>query len=230
VGADRALAWYREAMRLWRRGPGTFALLAIIVLVVDFGVGLVPIVGVLVAQLLLPLTACGMLYASLAADRDDRPRVAHVLAVIGASPRAIVAVVLSGVVVFAAESLAAFAFGDINMLLPIGNDTPASPATILAIYTVGIAVSLPLTFVPFGALFDGLGVVDSFAQSYHAFARNVAPLALYGALSLVLLLFGWATYGLGLVLALPWWAASSYAAWKDVFAVDRDRIAPAAAT
>ncbi len=30
VGADRALAWYREAMRLWRRGPGTFALLALV--------------------------------------------------------------------------------------------------------------------------------------------------------------------------------------------------------
>jgi len=43
----------------------------------------------------------------------------------------------------------------------------------------------------------------------------------------VLLLFGWATYGLGLVLALPWWAASSYAAWKDIFAVDRDRLAAA---
>ncbi len=227
VGADRALAWYREAMRLWRRGPGTFALLALIVLVVDFTLGLVPVAGVLLAQFVLPLTACGMLYASLAADRGDRPRFAHLLAVIGAPPRALVAVALSGLVVFAAEALAAYAVGDINMLLPLGHDASVTPQTILAIYTVGIAVSLPVTFVPFAALFDGLGVAEAFAQSYHAFARNVIPLALYGALSLVLLLFGWATYGIGLVLALPWWAASSYAAWKDIFAVDRDRLVPA---
>ena len=55
-----------------------------------------------------------------------------------------------------------------------------------------------------------------------AFGRGIAALALYGALSLALLLFGWATAGIGLLFALPWWAASSYAAWKDIFAVDRD--------
>ena len=38
---------------------------------------------------------------------------------------------------------------------------------------------------------------------------------------LALLLFGWATFGVGLLLALPWWAASSYAAWKEIFDVDR---------
>jgi hypothetical protein len=28
-------------------------------------------------------------------------------------------------------------------------------------------------------------------------------------------LFGSATFAVGFLLALPWWAASSYAAWKD---------------
>ena len=44
-------------------------------------------------------------------------------------------------------------------------------------------------------------------------------MTLYGVLSLALLLFGSATFGLGFLLALPWWAASSYAAWKDIFGV-----------
>jgi uncharacterized membrane protein len=42
---------------------------------------------------------------------------------------------------------------------------------------------------------------------------------IYGALSLLLVVFGLLTAGLGLALALPLWAASSYAAWKDVFDV-----------
>jgi hypothetical protein len=41
----------------------------------------------------------------------------------------------------------------------------------------------------------------------------------YGALSLALLRVGLATSGLGLLLALPWAAAASYASWKDVFDV-----------
>ena len=46
-----------------------------------------------------------------------------------------------------------------------------------------------------------------------------ALLALYALVSFLLLLAGLATMGVGLVLALPWIAAASYAAWKDVFAV-----------
>jgi len=72
-------------------------------------------------------------------------------------------------------------------------------------------------------LFDGAGVAEAFTESWQGFARNLAPMLLYGVLSLALLVLGWATYGVGLVLALPWWAASSYAAWKDVFAVDAAR-------
>jgi len=36
----------------------------------------------------------------------------------------------------------------------------------------------------------------------------------------VLLVFGLITMGVGLVIVLPLWAASSYAAWKDVFRVE----------
>jgi uncharacterized membrane protein len=36
----------------------------------------------------------------------------------------------------------------------------------------------------------------------------------------MLLLIGLATMGVGLVLVLPWIAAASYAAWKDIFGLD----------
>jgi uncharacterized membrane protein len=77
--------------------------------------------------------------------------------------------------------------------------------------------SLPLTFVPFAALFDGESVRLAFAASARGFARNVPALMLYAGISLVLLLIGLATLGVGLVLVLPWIAAASYAAWKDIF-------------
>ena len=59
----------------------------------------------------------------------------------------------------------------------------------------------------------------AFAASWNAFALNTLPLLAYAAASLVLLAFGLATFGLGLVLAMPLWAASSYAAWKDIFGI-----------
>jgi len=218
VPATNAFAWFREAMRLWKRGPATFGVLALATIAVEFVLSLIPNGGVLLAQVAAPIAACGLLYGSLAADRGGHPRFGDFIAVVGAPPRALMAVIASGVIVFAAEALTAYAIDRVNMLAPASNDD-ITPGVAFAVYTIGIAVSLPFTFVPFGALFDGLSLRDSFAQSMRGFAANLAPMGVYGLLSLVLLLFGSATFAVGFLLALPWWAASSYAAWKDIFGV-----------
>jgi len=205
-------------MRLWKRGPVTFCGIALVVLVANLALNLVPVFGVVIAQVLVPLTECGLLFAALAADRGDRPRLRHLIAVVAAPPRALAAVICAALVIFAAEALVANALGGFNMLAP-GNADSISGTTLVATYAAGIAVSLPVTFVPFAALFDGADFSDAFAQSGAAFARNAMPLALYGGLSFALLLLGLATSGIGLLLALPWSAAASYAAWKDIFSV-----------
>lgn len=219
VSAQRAFNWYRDAMRLWKRGPARFSLIALVVLVANFGLTLLPVVGIVLAQLILPLVECGLLYASLAADRGDRPLLRHLVAVLAAPPRAQAAVVIAALAVFMIEALVANLVGGYNMLTPAGNADSISGATLVVTYAAGIVASLPLTFVPFAVLFDGESFHDAFAESAAAFARNLAPLLVYGVLSFLLLMVGLATSGIGLLLALPWSAAASYAAWKDVFGV-----------
>ena len=219
VPVAHAISWYAEAMRLWKRGPLTFCAIALAVLAANLGLNLVPVAGIVVAQLVLPLLECGLLYASLAADRGDRPRLAHLIAVLGAPPVALAAVIVAALIVFGVEALVANAVGSIDLLAPASSDAAITAAALLATYAAGIAVSLPLTFVPFAALFDGAGFRTAFGQSFAAFARNPAPLVLWGALSFALLMLGLATNGIGLLLALPWSAASAYSAWKDVFGV-----------
>ena len=208
-------------MQLWKRGPVVFTVLALVMLACNLALNLVPIVGIVLAQVLLPLLECGLLYACLAADRGEPPRLRHLIGVAAAPPRAIIAVIAASLVIFAVESTVAHALGDVNMLTPAGQDVDAmSPGVLIATYAAGIAASLPVMFVPFVALFDGAGPRAAFAQSIAAFARNPGPLLAFGALSFVLLMLGIATSGLGLLLALPWSAAASYAAWKEIFAVD----------
>ena len=217
--AAHATQWYATAMRLWKRGPLVFTVLAVLVLVANLALSLVPVGGAIVAQFVLPLLECGLLYASLAADRGDRPRLRHLIAVLAAPPRALAAVIAAGLVIFATEAVVAQVAGGINMLAPASNADAISGAALVATYAAGVAVSLPLLFVPFAALFDGAGFRQAFAQSTAAFAANPLPLLLFGALSFALLMLGLATSGVGLLLALPWSAAASYAAWKDVFGV-----------
>lgn len=205
-------------MRLWKRGPAVFTVLALAMLACNLALNLVPVVGVALAQLLLPLLECGLLYASLAADREEPPRLRHLIGVAAAPPHALAAVVAASLVIFATESIVAQTFG-INLLAPADDAETMSAGVLIVTYAAGIVASLPVMFVPFVALFDGEGFRSAFAQSTAAFGRNPGALLLFGALSFVLLMLGVATSGVGLLLALPWSAAASYAAWKDIFGV-----------
>jgi len=222
VTTDHVFAWYREAMQLWRVSPAMFALLAGIVIAVELVLRLVPVAGVLLAQLVVPLLECSLLYASLAADRGDRPRLRHLLAIAGASPRAQLAVVLAGLIVFAAQALAAGALTDVDILRP-SVDSRMSLGDFTVIVAAGVVASMPFGFVAPIALFDDPGVAASFRGGIAGFARNPVPMLVYAGLSIILFVFGVVTSLLGMLLALPWLAASLYAAWKDVFAVSAPR-------
>jgi hypothetical protein len=214
-----ALAWYEEAMRLVKRAPATWAALAFLTLVSEIGLEAIPEFGPLLSKVVVPLVACGMLYGAAAVDRGGTPRLRHALWALRAPGSAIAAIVLAGALTFAAEALAALWIADANLLAPPPGMVPLSAVQLGGIYAIGILASLPITFVPFHVLFERVGLAAAYAASWDAFARNTMPLLVYAAASLVLLALGLATMGIGLVIVLPLWAASSYAAWKDVFAV-----------
>jgi len=220
-----ALVWYEDAMRLVKRGLATWGALAFVTLAAEIGIEAIPEFGPLVGKIIVPLVACGMLYAAAAVDRGEAPALRHAIAAFGAPAAAIAAVILAGLLTFAAEALAAWWLADANLLAGGSAPNVLSLPQIAGIYAIGILASLPFTFVPFHALFEQVGIGAAFAASWDAFVRNTAPLLVYAGASLVLLGFGLATMGIGLVVVLPLWAAASYAAWKDIFEVPR---APAA--
>ena len=216
VPVSRALVWYGDAMRLWKRGPATLSLLAAITVIAQVALELVPDAGPLASKVVVPLVACGMLYGAAAAEAGAHPRLAHALSAFRASAGAIGAIVLSSVVTFGAEWIAADALAGVNLLNPTATPADLDSLTVLAIYAAGIAASLPLSLVPLAALFGGAGFLPSFAISAIAFARNPGAFVVYGAIAFALLALGLLTMGIGLVIALPLVACATYVAWRDL--------------
>ena len=206
-------------MRLFKRAPAIWAALGVLTLASELVVTEVPEFGPLLAKLIVPLVACGLLYAAVAADRGERPLLGHAIAAFRAPGSAIVAIVAASLLTFAAEAFTAWWIADVNLLSTESSSQDLSSADIAGIYAIGILASLPITFVPFHVLFERVPPAVAFAASWDAFMLNMAPLLVYAGASLVLLGFGLLTMGIGLVLVLPLWAASSYVAWKDVFGV-----------
>jgi uncharacterized membrane protein len=216
---QHALAWYEDAMRLFKRAPGTWVALAIITVLTELALKSVPGVGALLSQLVTPLVACGMVYAAAATDRGAAPTVRDAVRAFRAAPGTIAAIVAAALVAFAAEAFAAWWIAGANLLDSGTGSTELSATAVIGVVAIGILASLPVMFVPFHVLFEDVPGTAAFAASWNAFALNTLPLLMYSAASMILVGFGLVTLGLGLALALPLWAASSYLAWKDVFGV-----------
>lgn len=216
---QHALGWYEDAMRLFKRGPWMWAALAAVTILTEFVLRIVPGLGPILSEIVVPLVACGLIYAAAATDGGGTPALRHVTLAFRAPVAALVAVVLSALVTFAAESLAAWWIADTNLLDSAGMPGDMQLSALIGIYTLGILASLPVMFVPLHVLLERVPPGAAFAASWQAFVLNTMPLLAYAAASLVLLAFGLATMGLGLVLALPLWVGSSYAAWKDIFGI-----------
>lgn len=226
VPASRALAWYGDAMRLWKRGPVVMSALGAITILSQFAFEFWPDAGSLLAKLAVPLIACGMLYAARAAERGERPRLAHAFHAFLAGAGPIGAIIVSSAVTFLAEWFAADSLAGVDLMRPGAPAPDLDLATVLAIYAVGILASLPMSLVPLAALFGGEGFARSFVTSATAFARNAGAFLVYGIVALALLAIGLATMGIGLVIALPLIACATWAAWREVCPAEATPSAP----
>jgi len=219
VQAGHAFAWYEDAMRLFKLAPVTWCLLGLVTLATDFGLQLVPGIGVAASKVIVPLVECGMLIGAGALDRGQPLSLRYTLTAFGARPGAVAAIVIAALAVFAAEALAAYYFGGANLLAPDPETGELSSAAVTGIVIAGALASLPVAFVPFAVLFSDASFADAFGSSARAFALNLMPLLLFAAIAVVLVVLGLLLLGVGLIAVFPLLSAASYAAWKDIFAV-----------
>jgi len=216
---QHALAWYEDAMRLFKRAPATWIALAVATIASELAMKSIPRIGTLLSQLVTPLVACGLVFGAAAADGGSKPAFRYAFLAFRAPFAAIAAIIASALVAFVAEAFAAWWIADMNLFDAASSSTELTSTAVGGILALGIIASLPVMFVVFHVLFENVRPVPAFIASWNAFLLNTWPLLVYSAASMVLLGFGLATFGLGLALALPLWAASSYAAWKDIFGI-----------
>jgi len=217
VPITHVFAWYEEALRLFKRAPFGWCLLGLITLGSEQLLQLVPGIGVAAAKVIVPVVECGMLIAAAALDHGAPLRLRYAFSAFSATPGALAAIVGSELVVFAATAIAAYLLADVNVLVADTSAQQLSVPTVVGILTTTMVFTLPLTFVPFAALFGSASLMSAIATGWSGFVLNVLPLTLFGVFALVLVTLGMLTYGIGLIAVFPLLSAASYVAWKDVF-------------
>lgn len=226
VPPGRALIWLREGWQLFMQHPAiwvamgalTFVLLAIAVPL--------PLVGRVLAMVVLQVLAGGMIAAARHADESGtlqlnelweglRKHAAN-LAMIG---------VLQGIALTAAGILTMLTSLALGLLLDLTGLSHFSLITVVLSWMADLFVSfivvvgmlLALWFAPALVMLNRASPFDAMRLSFRATTHNIGAA---GLLSLLLFigvpLIVISTFGFGIVLVIPLVATTIYASWRDV--------------
>jgi hypothetical protein len=80
VGADRGVAWWSEAWRLFTPAAGVWLLIIILLIILNIVLTVIPLVGHVIGQLLFPIFAGGLMLGCRAVDRGQPLTVGHLFA------------------------------------------------------------------------------------------------------------------------------------------------------
>lgn len=227
--AAHALQWLREGWRLFATHPGEWVLMALLILVSLTLVGIVPMIGRILAMVLLQILAGGMLAAAHSVHETGKLRFSHFFDGFRLHPGNLA---LVGMLFGLALTLAGFATFLIAIVisavshllsnLPFGLDMLVQ--ALFADWTVTlvavIVMLLALWFAPALVMLDRVPPFDAMRLSLRACLRNGgATLMLAAILAIAVPAFVTLTLGFGIFIVVPLVATTVYASYRDVFQI-----------
>jgi uncharacterized membrane protein len=224
--AGRGWAWIVEGWSLFKRQPGMWIGVAVLLAVIFIVLAFIPLLGSLAAMVLAPVFGAGVVIGSRAIDEGANLEVAHLFAGFRERFGTLASV---GLIYLAASVAIALVVGLVTGAglwgLAGGGADPASlgaaGATVLLALLVMMALMLPVLmavwFSPPLVVFHDLGAGEAMKSSFVACLRNLVPFLVYGVILLLLSLLASLPFGLGWLVLGPVLAGSLYTSYRDIF-------------
>lgn len=227
VAADRAMQWLAEGWRSFMAAPGVWLAITVVFLVIQFVLGMIPIIGALATAFLNPVLIAGLLLGCRSQAETGQPLQFETLFA-GFRQRTgelvmLGVLALAGAVVLALLiSLTAGGGALTGVLLGGGAGVVFAAGTALIVLLLALILAIPymmaLWFAPALVALSNCAPVDAVKRSLAACLKNWLPLTVYGVVVFVLMLVAMLPLGLGLLVLIPVLVASMYASWRDIFA------------
>lgn len=225
VDAGSAFEWLKQGWALFVVNPGLWIAMTIVLLVVFFGLSIVPLVGKLAANLLAPLLCAGMLQACQRVSNGQTAEISDLfigfkqntsnLVILGVLFMAAMLTILAVVMLLGGGSLV----GGMMMSNPLG--IGLALGGVMFAMLLSMALSIPafmaLWFAPALVLFNNMPPVEAIKASFNACMKNPIPFLVYGLIVMVLMFFAALPVGLGFLVLVPVLFGSVYASYRDIF-------------
>ena len=226
LGASRGVRWIAEAFSLFRKAPFAWIALCSAWVLITLALLILPLVGQAIANFLQPVFFASFAIAAYKQAAGERVLMADLFAGFRRNLRALVNL---GVLILVAVLAIIFAMGLLGLpvMAPGGGEAATIDeyieslrgkewllaATFLAI----VAVKSAVWFAPPLIAFHGMGAFEAIRWSVYAAISNLGALVVYGAILFAIFFVAFIPWGLGLVVAIPVMAISSYTGYREVF-------------
>ena len=234
VDGGRGASWWSEGWRLFTPAVGVWILIILIIIALHVVGTLIPVVGSVALQVLLPVFTGGLMLGCRALDRGNPLTVAHLFAGFSqrTSPLLVVGLIYTGLAVLitlivAAMMAAVFGVTVLGMLtgsveaaqtgIALGSVVVAVLLGILFFLLLLLPLIMAVWFAPALVMLSGLSPVAALKASFLGCLRNVLPFLVYGAIGIVLAIVASIPFGLGWLALGPVTVASIYASYCDIF-------------
>jgi uncharacterized membrane protein len=229
VPADHGWTWFKEGWALFAKNPGIWILNVILIFVLLIAINVVPILGHLASQLLMPVMLAGLALGCQALNRGEPFEVAHIFAgfkspnfgqlVLVGLITLVLNIIVIAIVIFiaflggAGAALSGLVAGKGAGLMAGGM---ALVAVLVALMLL-IPVAMAVWFAPTLVVLRNQTAVGAMILSFNGCLKNIIPFLIYGIVGLVLSIVACIPLFLGLLVLIPVVYASIYAAYRDVF-------------
>ena len=225
VAAGQGWAWIVSGFELFKKQPGIWIVIAILLIVIMVVLAFIPVLGAIATYLLLPVFTGGLMLGCRSLARGGTLEINHLFAGFQTQTGNLVvvgAIVVGAIIVVMLPVMAIVFFGaffgaSAGGAAGIGGMGMSFVLAFLIALALGMLVYMALWFAPALVVLRGLAPVDALKQSFAACLKNIVPFLIYGIVAFVLSFVAMIPILLGLVVLIPVLVASIYTAYQDIF-------------
>jgi hypothetical protein len=225
VGAGQGWTWIADGFGLFKKAPGIWIALVVMLFVILLVLAFIPLLGAVATLLLMPVFVGGLMLGCRVLQGGGQLEIGHLFAgfkehagnLLALGAIGIVASIVVLIPVFVIMGAGAF----VGVMRGDAMGAVAMGGTFMLAALVALALSIPiymaLWFAPALVVLRGFAPVAALKESFLGCLKNIIPFLIYGVVMLALsavasipLLLGWLVLG-------PVLMASVYTAYRDIF-------------
>ncbi|HLF38555.1 MAG TPA: BPSS1780 family membrane protein [Burkholderiales bacterium] len=225
VGAGQGWTWIADGFGLFKKAPGMWIALVIVLFVILVVLAFIPLLGAVATFLLMPLFVGGLMLGCRALQSGGELELGHLFAGFKTHTANLIvlgALAIGGWIIVMLPVIAIVGAGAMfGMMRGDAAGAAAMGGSFVLAWLIAMALSIPiymaLWFAPALVVLRGHAPVAAVKESFLGCLKNIVPFLIYGLVMVVLGIVAAIPLGLGWLVLGPVAIASVYTAYRDIY-------------